>query len=149
MRGEYNTKQKSELIRFLKEHPFEHFSAEDMTRSLRGDGIMIGQTTVYRYLEAMSEHGHVRKYQNAQGIVQYQYLEEDMDCSEHFHMMCSECGSLFHVDCGLFREMSAHLIASHGFELDPKATILVGRCASCRGEETHGDIHHGACHGCV
>ena len=153
MRGEYNTRQKRELLRFLKERSLQHFSVDDVVFEMRDRGEKVGRTTVYRYLEQLAEQGSVRKYQNVQGITQYQHIEDDAHCDAHFHMMCSRCGNLLHVDCGLMRSMMDHLMVEHGFMLDPRETILVGICRKCRGEDgeeaDHGADCHEGCHDCL
>lgn len=152
MRGEYSTRQKRELLRFLKERSLQHFSVDDVVFEMQDRGERIGRTTVYRYLELMAEQGTVRKYQN-NGVTQYQHVEDDTHCDDHFHMMCSACGNLMHVDCGLMRAMCDHLMKEHGFRLNPRETIMVGLCEKCReakGEvvEHAADSHEG-CHHCL
>ena len=152
MRGEYNTRQKRELLRFIKEGGMRHFSVDDVVFELEERGEKVGRTTVYRYLEQLAEQGTVRKYQNAQGVTQYQHVPDAEACGGHFHMMCARCGNLLHVDCRLMGELAAHLMADHGFELDPRETILVGVCEQCRngGEAVeHGVDGAEGCHHCV
>ena len=152
MRGEYSTRQKRELMKFLQERSFQHFSVDEVVFEMQDRGEKIGRSTVYRYLELLAEQGSVRKYQK-QGVTQYQHVADAASCDAHFHMMCSRCGNLMHVDCSLMRAMSDHLMNEHGFRLDPRETILVGLCEKCRGdggkEADHGaDIHEG-CHHCL
>ena len=153
MRGEYSTRQKRELLGFLQEHDLENFSVDDVVFRLQDKGSRIGRSTVYRYLESMAEQGTVRKYQNTQGMTQYQHVEDVTACDDHFHMMCKSCGNLIHMDCDLMHSMAEHLFAAHGFMLDPKDTILKGICEKCRngGEEAedHGAHWHKECHHCV
>ena len=111
----------------------QHFSVDEAVFELQDRGERIGRSTVYRFLELLAEQGSVRKYQNVQGVTQYQHVEHAEQCDAHFHMMCARCGSLFHVDCHLMRELSEHLKADHDFELDPRETILVGICGHCKG----------------
>ena len=150
MRGEYNTRQKRELLAFLRERSMQHFSVDDVVFEMQDRGEKIGRSTVYRYLELLAEQGSVRKYQSVKGITQYQHVEDDSRCDSHFHMMCSRCGNLMHVDCDLMRTMSEHLVKDHGFLLDPRETILVGVCQKCRmagGEAVeHGADCHERCH---
>ena len=153
MRGTYNTRQKRELLGFLRERSLQHFSVDEVVFALQGRGEKIGRSTVYRYLEQLAEQGSVRKYQSTQGITQYQHVGDAASCDGHFHMMCSRCGNLMHVDCGLMRVMSEHLMKDHGFCLDPRETILVGICEKCR-EEGGEAVEHGAdcdagCHHCL
>ena len=141
MRAGYNTRQKRELLRFLKEGDLRHFSVDDVVFALEGKGEKVGRTTVYRYLEQLAAQGSVRKYQNAQGVTQYQHVGNAGACDGHFHMMCAKCGNLFHVDCVLMAKLSKHLMEDHDFALDPRETVLVGVCGTCRngGEaRTHG-----------
>ena len=153
MRGEYNTRQKREMLRFLKERSMRHFSVDDVVFEMQDRGEKIGRSTVYRYLELLAEQGAVRKYQSVQGVTQYQHVEDAASCDDHFHMMCSRCGNLMHVDCALMRSMSEHLMKDHGFMLDPRETILVGVCEKCRdggGEAVqHGADGHEGCHHCL
>lgn len=152
MRGEYNTRQKRELLKFLKDRSMQHFSVDEVVFEMQDRGERIGRSTVYRYLELLAEQGSVRKYQSVQGVTQYQHVEDGADCDGHFHMMCSKCGNLFHVDCSLMGALTKHLMEDHGFALDPRETILVGTCGACRGGGE--DAEHGAdrvegCHHCV
>lgn len=152
MRGEYNTRQKREMLSFLKERGMQHFSVDDVVFEMQDRGERIGRTTVYRYLELLAEQGAVRKYQSVQGVTQYQHVEDAARCDGHFHMMCSKCGELLHVDCSLMGTLSKHLMAEHGFMLDPRETILVGLCEKCRngGEAvSHGVDSAQGCHHCL
>ncbi len=131
MRGEYSTRQKRELLKFLKEHELENFSLDEVVLRLRERGASVGRSTAYRYLEALAEQGSVRKYAGAQGITQYQSVAEEGDCSRHFHMLCKRCGTLQHVDCALMESLARHVAEHHGFRLDARETMLVGVCARC------------------
>ena len=150
MRGEYSTRQKRELLKFLKEHELENFSVDEVVLRLRERGASVGRSTAYRYLEALAEQGSVRKYQNAQGVTQYQHVEDDGRCAHHFHMLCKRCGALLHVDCERMNALTEHIAEEHGFQLDPRETVLVGICARCaRGEEFHGADHDEGRHHCL
>ena len=152
-RGAYSTRQKRELLKFLEERSLRHFSVDEVVFEMRDRGEKIGRSTVYRYLELLAEQGSVRKYQNVQGITQYQHVADSASCDDHFHMMCRRCGNLMHVDCALMRSMTEHLMKDHGFMLDPRETILVGVCEKCRadgGEAVeHGADGHEGCHHCL
>lgn len=146
-RGSYNTRQKRELMAFLENSGVDHYSLDELVFQLKENGENMGRSTVYRFLEQLAEQGSVRKYQNSRGVTLYQPISSDENCSGHFHMMCSKCGTLFHVNCDLMQGMAAHIMEDHGFMLDPKESILVGICAGCRGEAVeHGDDHSGKCH---
>ena len=152
MRSEYSTRQKRELLKFLKEHDLEHFTVDEIMLQMQDQGAKIGRSTIYRYLESLAEQGGVRKYQNAQGMTQYQHVVDEERCASHFHMMCKQCGALYHVDCALIESFTRHIAKAHGFTLDPKETVLVGVCARCAGNgEVNGDgaNHAQECHHCL
>ena len=90
------------------------------------------------------------KYPGVEGVTQYQHVEDAASCDGHFHMLCRQCGNLMHVDCELMGMMADHLMAEHGFRLDPRETLLVGVCEKCRkdgGEAVeHGTDCHEGCH---
>ena len=126
----------------------QHFSVDEAVFAMQDRGEKIGRSTVYRFLELLAEQGSVRKYQNVHGVTQYQHVEDDTDCDGHFHMMCSRCGELLHVDCSLMGTLASHLMEDHGFLLDPRETILVGVCERCRSDGeviAHGDDSHEGC----
>ena len=141
MRGEYNTKQKQEMTRFLAEHAMQSFSAEELVGSMEKEGVRVGHTTAYRFLEALCQQRAARKYLNAQGLARYQYLGEDADCDHHFHMMCRQCGDMFHVDCEMVSRLGRHMRAEHGFAIEPRESVLVGLCENCLGGKRDGCSH--------
>lgn len=145
MRGEYNTRQKRNMLAFLKQHDLEHYSVDELVFEMEEQGEKIGRTTVYRFLEQLAEQGSVRKYQSAQGVTQYQHIEDSSHCDAHFHMMCKSCGKLYHVNCKLMDGFAQHIRTEHNFQLDPRETILVGLCARCASDR-EGAVEHGADH---
>ena len=151
MRREYNTRQRREMLAFLKRNDLQHYSVDDFVFEMEQQGEKIGRTTAYRFLESLAEQGNVRKYQNAQGITQYQHVEHSTQCDAHFHMMCKSCGKLYHVDCELMSNLTRHIFMDHNFRIDPRETILVGTCANCteEGAELHGADHAERCDCCI
>ena len=149
MRGEYNTRQKREMLAFLKQHDLEHYSVDELVFEMEEQGEKIGRTTVYRFLEQMAEQGTVRKYQSAQGVTQYQHIADSSACDAHFHMMFKSCGKLYHVNCDLMDSLALHIRTEHNFQLDPRETILVGICARCasqqEGERERGTDYASGC----
>ena len=153
MRREYNTRQRREMLAFLKHHDLQHYSVDDFVFEMEQQGEKIGRTTAYRFLESLAEQGSVRKYQNG-GVTQYQHVEHSTECDAHFHMMCKYCGKLYHVNCDLMAKLTRHIFEDHGFCLDPRETILVGACANCgeasgKGTEAHGADHAEGCDHCI
>jgi len=44
--------------------------------------------------------------------------EREHHCDSHLHLMCRECGALYHVDCDLVGTLVSHIRDDHGFALD-------------------------------
>lgn len=130
MRGEYNTRHKRDMMAFLTGNTMKHYTLDDLTRAMHEEGIDAGKTTVYRFVEGLAEQGSLRKYSNENGTY-YQYIGDDKNCGSHLHLMCSECGALYHVDCKLVGELLSHIKDDHNFSLDARRTVLVGVCGDC------------------
>ena len=147
MRGEYQTRQKREMTRFLAEHAMQSFTPEELARGMEAEGTRVGLTTAYRFLESLCRQQTARRYQDARGLTRYQYHGGDDDCGRHFHVMCSCCGNMFHVDCEMAGQLAEHLFAGHGFRVDPRASVLVGLCKDCqKGGNEHGPDGAEGCH---
>ena len=93
MRGAYQTRQKREMTRFLASHAMQGFTPEGLARAMEAEGVRVGVTTAYRFLESLCHQQTARRSQDAHGISRYQYHGGDDDCDRHFHVMCSHCGT--------------------------------------------------------
>ena len=68
-RSKYKTKQRETLIRYFETIPGEHFTAGDVCDYFKAQGAPIGQSTVYRQLEALVDEGILNKY-----VIKIKYL---------------------------------------------------------------------------
>lgn len=131
----YKTKQREILMDYFVNHPGVHVNAIDMYGYLRGQGMSVGQSTIYRHLEKLVDEGILSKYiidGNSPACFAYvgeEHKQEETCC---FHCKCEKCGKLIHLHCEELQEMQAHLLARHQFKLDPQRTVLYGRCEECR-----------------
>lgn len=133
IRGEYNTRQKEKLLKYLEQHPQQSFTVDEIVEEMKAAGDTVGKTTVYRHMEALNRNGRVRRIAPQDGgSTKYQFVPDSEACTRHFHMRCGDCGELFHVDCRLFEELSKHLQMDHGFVIDARSTVLMGTCRRCR-----------------
>lgn len=129
-RSGYKTKQRALTEQALQKNGDRHITAEELTEQLERSGHTVGRTTVYRCLEKMVAEGKVQKYTAIGESACYQYLGEK-DCCEHFHLKCTRCGKLIHIECSHLSELSAHIRAEHGFTVDKLKTVLYGLCGDC------------------
>ncbi len=136
----YQTKQKQILYDFLLVHADKQFSAREIAGRIKEEN-KIGESTVYRLIKNLTDEGVLRRFNGSNGkSVVYQFAGQTGHCHEHFHLKCSDCGALVHLDCNLLNSFRAHMGEHHGFLLDPVKTIFYGSCAHCAKQKTEGAI---------
>ncbi len=133
-KSKYRTKHREDLIAYLKTVPGRHVTAADVCDHFRRQGRSIGTATVYRQLERMVEDGTVNKYiidKNSSACFEYIGPEH---CHQPvcYHCKCEKCGKLIHLECGELAQVQAHVLADHGFLVDPMRTVFYGICEDCR-----------------
>lgn len=134
----YTTKQHQAILRCLEQRPEEALSANQLAEDLRQAGCPVGLATIYRQLEKLEAAGRVHKVHTEEGAF-FQYCphpEADHGC---FLLRCESCGRMVHLDCAHLEALYQHLEQQHHFHIDPRRTILTGRCRSCEEKEAaHG-----------
>ncbi len=130
----YSTRQKEELLDAIKQLDDSHFTVDELFFRLHQQGCSIGKTTVYRQLENLMQQGIVRKYLiDPNQAACYQYVENEKDCQQHFHLKCVRCGRLLHLDCRELCDISDHVQKEHHFRIDHSKTVFYGICDQCEG----------------
>ncbi|HHW68893.1 MAG TPA: transcriptional repressor [Tenericutes bacterium] len=131
-KNNYNTKQRQIILNFIKNNNNEHLNIDDINTYLKKSGYNIGKTTIYRFLELLVEKGEVRKFfiKNGQPAC-YQYINNFKKCDTHYHLKCTECNNLLHMDCDYFNDVDTHIMEEHGFVIDKSKVVLYGKCERC------------------
>lgn len=129
----YQTKQRDKIEQALFSKPEEHFTAERLLALLEPQGV--SRATLYRTLQKLLTEGKIRKYEAGEGESACYQSAIAPACAEHYHLKCSACGRLFHVECGMVRELEEHIKNSHHFLLDPGRTVFYGLCQACQQKE--------------
>ena len=128
----YNTKQKEKLVDFLINNKDKHTTVQEISAYLSTEGSPLGTATIYRQLDKLVESGVVRKFViDGKTCACYQYIENEHECREHFHLKCISCGKLIHLNCDHLMSINKHIEEHHGFIIDPSQTVFYGRCADC------------------
>lgn len=131
--NEYKTKQREIIQNYLENHGENHVTIDEVLNHLRDNNISVGRTTIYRYMEKLTEAGTLRKYFLEEGMgACYQYVGENEECHSHFHLKCIKCGVLLHVKCDYLAGADKHILEEHGFEIDNTKTVFYGWCKSCK-----------------
>ena len=134
MKPKYKTKQREEVLTYLKTVPGQHVTVADIVRYMRDKGSSVGTTTVYRQIERLVDEGVVMKYiVDANSPACFVYTPENLVAVGEpcFHCKCESCGKLIHLHCEEIAMIQGHLRAEHGFVLDPKRTVFYGTCDAC------------------
>ncbi|MDR0196928.1 MAG: transcriptional repressor [Oscillospiraceae bacterium] len=127
-RGRYKTKQRELIVSFLSGNSERHTTVDAIVEALRG---RVGQTTVYRNLDALVKSGDVLKYVHGRDSC-YRYAKDCCKKEEpFFHFMCVRCGRMLHLECSGLDAASRHVREGHGIRLDKKRTVLYGSCERC------------------
>lgn len=133
--GGYQTKQKAQVLQYLEAHSAEHITAAELLIALNTSGAAIGSATVYRQLEKLEAQGLVRRYAlDDRGSACWQYAGAEAKagtCRNHFHLKCTVCGTLVHLNCDHLHEIAHHVAAEHDFIIDPARTVFYGICGAC------------------
>lgn len=128
----YITKQKIQILEMLKNNKNKHLTVDDMLFILTAQKISVSRATLYRYLDVLVQTGDVKKFIISDSDKAcYQYIDSESDCKEHFHLMCIECGTLFHLECDHVSEIINHVESHHKFKVDPGRIVLYGVCNDC------------------
>ena len=131
----YITQQGERIAGLLKSAAGEHMTADEIARRLSDGGEAVGKSTVYRWLDKLVEQGTVRRFSGDKSeSACYQYTG-DSACRNHYHLKCSVCGRLLHVDCEYLDRVAEHILDHHGFVLSEEKTVLYGVCAECYGRK--------------
>lgn len=145
VKAAYKTKQLELLMCYLEAHKSEHFTAEDVHAHFAQKEISMGTATIYRHLERLVADGTVTKYvidEHSAACFEYTGGCTDSDGDPHFHLKCEDCGSLIHLECEELCQIRAHLLAGHGFVLNPRRTVFYGKCAACAAKEAKEGATH-------
>jgi len=135
----YNTSSRGRILEFLKHNSTRAVGVQEIHESLSREGNVMSITTVYRFLEKLSEEGQVMKYNERNGMrAVYQFVEKNHGCDAHLHLQCTECGTIEHLDCGFMGEIARHVLAEHGFKIQCKGSVIYGLCAKCLSKGSRG-----------
>ncbi|MBE6995771.1 MAG: transcriptional repressor [Ruminococcaceae bacterium] len=130
----YSTKQYHAVLGALEADPHAAMTAAELAEALRRSGCPVGLATIYRQLEKLESAGCIHKIPTEEGAL-YQYCPHQGGEHDCFLLRCECCSRIVHLDCGHLEELCRHLEHTHRFRIDPRRTVLTGRCDRCAGKE--------------
>ena len=128
----YRTRQQEALENYFKLHPGACVTADEIYLYFMNTGGKIGKATIYRSLDRMVDSGEVKKFISDSGEgATYQLIDGEKGCDRHFHLKCTRCGAVIHMDCEFMDEFERHIMEHHRFRVDNGRTIIYGLCEKC------------------
>ena len=126
----YATDQREMLLSFLREHPDQQFSIEEISNQLC-IGKEISISTIYRNINKLVEEEAVRRFsKEGSRKFLYQFIGVG-NCSEHLHLTCNLCGQIYHVNDESMKMILLSALQSD-FIIDKKKSMLYGVCRKCK-----------------
>lgn len=132
----YNTDGKTTVLDFFRSNRDRQFTADDVINALEEKcratkQKLPGKSSVYRIISKFEEMGALRCFFDSESSKRlYQYAGEH--CDDHFHLKCSECGQVVHLECEVGDQLLRHISSDHGFSVSAGKSILLGECEKCR-----------------
>ena len=128
----YRTRQQEALEEYFRTNPDSCVTADEIYLYFMNSGEKIGKATIYRCLDRMVENGEIKKFLSDGGEgAMYQLIDGAGGCDRHFHLKCTCCGAVIHMDCEFMDEFERHIMEHHNFRVDNGRTIIYGLCGSC------------------
>jgi Fur family ferric uptake transcriptional regulator len=121
------TRQRGEVLALLAETG-EFRSAQQLHAELRGRGVAVGLTTVYRTLQLLVGAGEVDQMRPPDGENLYRRCGR---AQHHHHLVCRGCGATVEVAGPAVERWAQRLAADHGFTEVSHTLEVFGLCARC------------------
>ena len=125
----YATRQHQAILQCLQQAD-RALTAAELAEDLRKSGCSVGLATIYRQLEKLEAAGRIHRVHTQEGSF-YQYCPHAPAEHPCFLLRCEVCGRIVHLDCTHLEQLCRHLESEHHFLIDPRQTVLTGRCQSC------------------
>jgi len=119
------TAQRLAVYRAVQSTP--HALADEICQAVRIELGVISRQAVYDALNAMSEHGLIRRIQPAGSAARYEHRVDN-----HHHLVCRGCGSLIDIDCAVGEAPCLIAEHDHGYQIDEAEVIYWGLCPGCQ-----------------
>lgn len=120
------TPQRQAILNFLKQTD-THPTAEEIYEHVRHSFPGISLATVYNTVNLFVELGLVRELTNADRSSRF-----DGDVSDHYHLVCNKCGSIFDYHGRDLDDIEAEVTRDTGFQVSSRRLDFFGICPNCR-----------------
>lgn len=121
------TAQRLAVYRAVSATP--HAASDEICQAVRDELGTISKQAVYDALNAMSEHGLLRRIQPAGSPARYEHRVDN-----HHHLACRLCGNLVDVDCAIGQAPCLTAEHDHGYLIDEAEVTYWGVCPQCQAQ---------------
>ena len=108
-------------------HKLDHPTAEELYTYVKQLHPAISLATVYRNLSLLVSRGQIRKVLTNNSAVRF-----DKTLTEHFHIICRNCGKISDVHLNSPNHMITQLSGCNGYLVEAYDLLLRGLCPSCQ-----------------
>lgn len=119
------TAQRLAVYRAVEALP--HAIADEICQAVREELGVISRQAVYDALNAMSEHGILRRIQPAGSAARYEHRVDN-----HHHLVCRTCKNLIDINCAVGAAPCLVAEHDHGYQIDEAEVIYWGVCPDCQ-----------------
>ena len=117
------TQPRVKILDLLSNSYEHHLSAEDIYKSLIGNGEEIGLATVYRVLTQFEAAGLVNRHHFEGGQAVFELATDE----HHDHMVCVDTGEVIEFMDAEIERRQKEIVKQHGFELVEHNLVLYVR----------------------
>lgn len=130
----YKTKQRELIIEYFKKSKKKHITADDLITYFKNKNISVSKSTVYRALDMLLKEGTITKYLIDEKTSTCYSYNDNSHCEshDHYHLRCSDCDKVFHIDGNEFTKMKNKIKKEFDFDIDETKTVLYGKCKDCK-----------------
>ncbi len=125
--GRRVTGQRKLLLQLIEEHG-GHLDAHELFRLASEQNPRLSLSTVYRTMNLLRDLGLVNEVHLGEEHHHYELRPP----SEHFHLVCANCGRVVEIGGELIDQFKAGVARQYDFELTQSQVELVGLCGECR-----------------
>lgn len=116
------TQPRVKILDLLSSSSEHHLSAEDIYKTLLGNGEEIGLATVYRVLTQFEAAGLVNRHHFEGGQAVFELATEE----HHDHMVCMKTGKVVEFFDEVIEQRQRELARLHNFRIKDHSLILYG-----------------------
>lgn len=132
MKKEYFTDNKRLVTDFFFKNKNRHYTIDGVFDELRTERGEIPKSSLYRIIGNLCKAGTLKRFETKEvDSFVYQYANFGTSCESHFHLKCTECGKLIHLECEKLSDLRSHILKDHGFIIGGDG-IINGICIECK-----------------